>query len=405
MNEKDLYKLLQEKLDTSVELPDASLWDGIRSKMARRYRMMVVRRISFISVAAAAVLAVGLFVFRGDEISTLPITPSVMAESILPETETPADQDVMPMAEQIVGLTSSGVTAQQAQPVSRPVTPILDKLTEIPLTTADKVVEEKVVSDIVVTGDDVVEDQVVVQEDKPATNPVIQEWDEKDLEGILGTEKSTRRKFKKNTSLFAISSNISQVASKDGLMADLGPKYAPSELGTAFESYSIIPFDDDPQFDIPLSFSLQFKQAIVPRLYIGTGLVYTYLHSQYSAMINMERQPNVSSQLHYLGIPLNLSYNFVDRPRFDAFVSVGGMVDKCIMKRYVYGSTDRREKGDEGVQWSVNLGLGVEYWFVQHVGIAFKPSVIYYFDNDQPLSIRNSQPIQFNLELGLRFRM
>ena len=404
MNEKDLYKLLQEKLDASVEMPDASVWDGIRSKMARRHRMMVVRRVSFISIAAAAVLAAGLFIFRGDEVTTLPSTPSIMAESILPETETPADQDVIPMAEQIVGLTSSGVTAQQVKPISRPTTPDLDKLAEIPPVISDEVVKEKVVADIVVSDNNLVADQVVVQEDKPATGPEIREWDEKDLDAILGTEDPVHRKFKKNTSLFAISSNISQVASKDGLIADLGPKYAPSELGTPFESQSIIPFDDEPQFDIPLSFSLQFKQAIVPRLYIGTGLVYTYLHTQYSAMINMEQQPNVSSQLHYLGIPLHLSYNFVDRPRFDAFVSAGGMVDKCIMRRYVYGSTDRREKV-EGVQWSLNVGLGVEYWFVQHVGIAFKPSVAYYFDNDQPLSIRTNQPIQFNLELGLRFRM
>ena len=214
MNEKDLYKLLQEKLDSSVEMPDASVWDGIRSKMARRHRMIVVRRVSVISVAAAAVFAAGLFIFRGDEISTLPSAPSVMAESILPETETPADQDVMPMAEQIAGLTSSGVTAHQAKSVSSPVTHTIDKLTESPLTTADKVVEEKVVADMVVSDDDVAEEQVVVQEDKPATDPVIQEWDEKDLEGILGTEKPTRHKIKKNTSLLAISSNISQVASR-----------------------------------------------------------------------------------------------------------------------------------------------------------------------------------------------
>jgi len=404
MNEKDLYELLQEKLDASVEMPDASIWEGIRSKMARRHRMMVVRRVSFISVAAAAVLAAGLFIFREDEISTLPSIPPVMAESVLPETETQVDQEVKPMAEQIAGLTSSGVVAQQAKPVSRPITPTLDKLTESPSSTVDKVVEEKVVADIVVSDDGVVAEQVVIQDNKPATDPSIREWDEKDLDAIIGKEEAVHSSSKKNTSLLAISSNISQVASKDGIIADLGPKYAPSELGTDFESHNIIPFDDEPQFDIPLSFSLQFKQSIVPRLYIGTGLVYTYLHSQYSAMINMERQPNVSSQLHYLGIPLNLSYNFVDRPRFDAFVSAGGMVDKCIMRRYVYGSTDRREKVD-GVQWSVNVGLGVEYWFVQHVGIAFKPSVAYYFDNDQPLSIRTNQPIQFNLELGLRFRM
>jgi hypothetical protein len=402
MNEKDLYELLREKLDASVEMPDASTWDGIRSKMARRHRMMVVRRVSFISVAAAAVLAAGLFIFRGDEISTLPSLPSAIAETTIPDTGIPADREIRPMAEQVADLTPSGAVAQHTKPVARTATPVADKLSE---TTVDKVAEEKVVADVdvVVSDNEVVAEQVVAQDDKPASDPVVREWDEKDLDRILGQEKPVRR-ISKNTSLLAISSNISQVASKDGIFADLGPRYAPSELGTPIESQSIIPFDDDPQFDIPLSFSLQFKQAIVPRLYIGSGLVYTYLHSQYSAMINLERHPNVSSQLHYLGIPLNLSYNFVDRPRFDAFVSVGGMVDKCIMRRYVYGSTDRREKVD-GVQWSVNLGLGAEYWFVKHVGIAFKPSLAYYFDNNQPLSIRTQQPIQFNLELGLRFRM
>ena len=91
------------------------------------------------------------------------IRDRIMAESILPKTETPVDQEVMPMAEQIAGLTSSGVTAQQAKPVSRPVTLTLDKLTESPSTTADKAVEEKVVADMVVSGDDVAEEQVVVQ--------------------------------------------------------------------------------------------------------------------------------------------------------------------------------------------------------------------------------------------------
>lgn len=404
MNEKDLYTLLREKLDTHTEMPDASLWDGIRSKMVRRHRMMVVRRVSFITVAAAAVLAAGLFIFRGDEVTTLPSAPSVMAESMLPESEVPADQDIKPMSEQIAGLSSSGVVAQQAKPVTRPIKPVADILTEMSTERSDKVDEEKIIADVVVSDNEVVTDPVVEQDDKQAEDPAIREWDEKDLDEILGEEEPVRRKSKKNTSLFAISSNISNVASQDGFMADLGPKYAPSESGTPFGSYSIIPFDDELQFDVPLSFGLQFKQAIVPRLYVGTGLVYTYLHTQYSAMIDKELQPNVSSQLHYLGIPLNLSYNFVDRPRFDAFVSVGGMVDKCLLSRYVFGSNERREKV-EGVQWSVNLGVGVEYWFIRHVGVALTPSVAYYFDNEQPPSIRTQQPIQFNLEFGLRFRL
>jgi len=110
------------------------------------------------------------------------------------------------------------------------------------------------------------------------------------------------------------------------------------------------------------------------------------------------------NQLHYLGIPLRLSYHFVQTPHFGFYASAGAAAEKCISQRYVYGSNTLHEKVG-GLQWSAGLGLGVEYWFVPRVGIYFDPSLVYFFDNSQPLSIRTQQPLQAKFEVGFRFKI
>ncbi len=53
----------------------------------------------------------------------------------------------------------------------------------------------------------------------------------------------------------------------------------------------------------------------------------------------------------------------------------------------------------------MNGGLGAEFQVNRGAGIYFDPSIAYYFDNNQPLSIRSSQPLQFKFELGFRFHL
>ena len=68
------------------------------------------------------------------------------------------------------------------------------------------------------------------------------------------------------------------------------------------------------------------------------------------------------------------------------------------------GISHRKEK-IEGLQWSVNVGVGLQYFFTDFFGLYFDPSLVYFFDCDQPFSIRTSQPLQFEMELGLRFKL
>ena len=59
----------------------------------------------------------------------------------------------------------------------------------------------------------------------------------------------------------------------------------------------------------------------------------------------------------------------------------------------------------KGVQWSVNVGLGVEFMLGKTVGIYLDPSLRYYFNCGQPSSIRTEQPLMLAFEAGLRFKI
>jgi hypothetical protein len=57
------------------------------------------------------------------------------------------------------------------------------------------------------------------------------------------------------------------------------------------------------------------------------------------------------------------------------------------------------------MQLSANIGMGAEFMVGKHLGIYIDPSLRYYFDNDQPKSIRTAQPLMFGFEMGLRARL
>ena len=71
----------------------------------------------------------------------------------------------------------------------------------------------------------------------------------------------------------------------------------------------------------------------------------------------------------------------------------------------LYAVKYQHDSKAEGVQWSANIGLGVEYRFLDFMGIYVDPRLTYFFDCGQPYSVRTEQPLQFNLEMGFRFHI
>lgn len=160
----------------------------------------------------------------------------------------------------------------------------------------------------------------------------------------------------------------------------------------------------------PLSFGLTLRKEISPKFSLETGLVYTYLFSEFTAMKNNMKG---ESHLHYLGIPINALYSvYNSHPKWNIYVSGGGMVEKGLRSQFKQDSQNNRSishstanSSINGLQWSLNLAVGFDYQIYKDMSIYLEPRLIYYLDNNQPLSIRSENPFTFGINGGFRFKI
>ncbi|MBR1539428.1 MAG: hypothetical protein IJ636_07985 [Bacteroidales bacterium] len=388
MNERnDFDDLLRSHLEGVVE-PAPDVWEGIVRGLERHRRAVIFRRFSVGVAAAAAGLAVAWLVMRGPQAGE-PLSAPVLTAHHVDVTEpapAPSAEDAMeiaPIAAQIAAFTRNRAVADAGKvetPSVEEVTPVrTDKDTAPEATTPD-------------------ESQVTV----PAEDPQ-KMLSEEDLPTDYWREDTPAREHV-HTSQITILSNLTAVASENDLIYRASPSHSSSQSGNRQASSPVEPLSGTPKFYSPLSVGLQISKSLSGRVSVATGLRYTYLVSQYDILVNKEQFQGAYNQLHYLGIPLEVSYHIVQTGSFGFYATAGGAAEKCISQRYVYGSNTLREKVG-GLQWSARVGLGAEYWFVPRAGVYFDPGLVYYFDNKQPLSIRTQQPLEARFEIGLRFKL
>ena len=161
---------------------------------------------------------------------------------------------------------------------------------------------------------------------------------------------------------------------------------------------------------LPVSVGLNVRKYLTPRLGVETGLVYSYLRSQ--AQIEGAFGYQYTQKVHYLGIPLSLTYSVLDRKRLDFYFIGGVMVEKAISATgqvdvfngatRVSSATNRLSAN--GVLGSVHVGTGFGYNFIDRMGLYVEPSVNYYFRNDnQPITYRTANRWNINIRMGLRY--
>ena len=115
---------------------------------------------------------------------------------------------------------------------------------------------------------------------------------------------------------------------------------------------------------------------------------------------------DIRNTQHYVGIPVNAYYNIVENKFVNFYAYAGGAVEKCVSDEYRVLSKDIQHKESvKGAQVSANLGIGVEFMLGNHLGIYVDPSARYYFNCNQPKSIRTAQPLMLGFEMGLRVRL
>ena len=100
------------------------------------------------------------------------------------------------------------------------------------------------------------------------------------------------------------------------------------------------------QHRMPLNVGLSLSVPLGERLALTTGLNYSYLYSS-SEQSFSAGTAHITRELHYIGVPVGLTYTFYRAGGFGFYVQGGGMVEKGVAWRETQGFADAGDSGRE----------------------------------------------------------
>jgi hypothetical protein len=376
-------------LENGQEEVPVRVWDGVSSgldRIARRKKAILWFRRAAVSVSAAAAIAAGvIFSIPSEE-------PMILAEKNEVSVERQAE-DGEQTALLAYAPEATSVPVRQAEVVA------IGKREGYAAQSTDT--QEEIVN-IEACAD------VPEQAEAPVRNAenkttvaetfTTDEWIEE--------EPVKRRKIK---AAFVLSSTTG--AAGQGKASSSGMLRRPISPATMIQT-GVTEISDN-SFGLPLSFGVGAKIDITKRWSIGIGVNYTLLTRKFEGdYMKVEKgeileyiQSDIRNMQHYIGIPVNVYYNIISAEKINFYAYAGGAVEKGLVDEYqILSSKSVYKKQIQGVQWSANLGLGVEFMLGRHLGLYLDPSAKYYFNCNQPKSIRTSEPFMFGCEIGLRTR-
>ena len=163
----------------------------------------------------------------------------------------------------------------------------------------------------------------------------------------------------------------------------------------------------------PVKFGFTLRYHITDRWAVESGVVYSMLHSR-SQMGHTSNYSTDRQSLHYLGLPVSGVYNLWSNKRFVVYLSAGAMLEKCVSGSVkttytINGKNEKSQRRDlmvDELQFSVMASAGAQVNLSPLVGLYVEPGVGYWFDNGSAVqTIYGEQPLNFNLNLGLRFTL
>lgn len=162
---------------------------------------------------------------------------------------------------------------------------------------------------------------------------------------------------------------------------------------------------------LPVRVGLNVAYRLTDRLSVESGVSYTRLSSDMKDGTK-DNYSSGSQKLDYIGVPLNVKYCAFAYRRLSLYASAGLLTEKCVSGKttheYVISGEKKKHEAEDVAakpwQLSVNAALGAQFDVLRNVGVYVEPGVSYYFDDHSPLStIYKEKPLNFNLNLGVRY--
>ncbi|WP_010251527.1 porin family protein [Myroides injenensis] len=166
----------------------------------------------------------------------------------------------------------------------------------------------------------------------------------------------------------------------------------------------------DVKHKAPITASISVGYQLTDKWTVSSGLSYTKLSSELKSGTPSSRVLS-EQDMHYLGIPLQISYKVIGSGNFSLYGAAGGLFEKSVSgevkTRYVVDEkvidSDKKNLNENTIQVSVNGGIGAEYMITKHLGFYVEPGVQYHIKNSSEIgTIYKEKPFSFNTKVGIR---
>ena len=180
------------------------------------------------------------------------------------------------------------------------------------------------------------------------------------------------------------------------------------------------PISERKYHERPRTYELSLSYPFTKRWNLTTGLSYTRMKSTFESDDN-NMLTRRTQKLYYVGLPLKLTYTFLEKHRWQVYTSGGLQIDLPVRGKettqYPYiGPYQPTLSADSLIrptshrniqapwQWSINVGAGVQYQLLPHVNAYFEPRLQYYIPTGSPIeTYRTEHPFDLALPFGIRF--
>lgn len=384
---------MKQKLEGHQMTPPTGLWEGISSEMGFQ-KESVTRTVTIKrwlgAVAAIAITFVGFFaLYQNDQSEPLPQvsrtvqTPdSTIINKVSPENQQLTLADVPQRAKTKVN--TKAPTKAVIEDVSQQIS---DDMTQpasgnIPQQNSEETPQQ--------TSEDNPQQNSLSTNRPTATNQqATANYQTKLASAKNERHSSTSKSEKWSIGLTASGGLLALVHqdtyySGDYYAADLNEYHSPENItnGNRPNEYLHYPAD---KHHLPMRLGLSLHYQLNDALALQSGINYTYLYSE--SITHIDNQ-----HLHYLGIPIGLSWQLWKTNGFSFYLSGSAMLEKCL--------------NEKPWQWSLGAAAGAEYSFTSHVGVYLQPSLSYYFNDGTSFEhYYKEHPLAPSIEFGLRLHV
>ena len=199
----------------------------------------------------------------------------------------------------------------------------------------------------------------------------------------------------------------SKAPSGDGIGQVVPASDRPSGEPVQIQSYAL---KTDAKHYRPVTFSVLAKWQFTETLGLESGLSWTMLSSRFTTS-SATSQIADQQTLQYIGIPLSMTFSFLDTKLFTIYATMGGMVEKCVDGRVKHSEyvSDKLllsyvdKVSVTPLQWSVSGGAGIQANFSDNLAFFAEPGLSYHFRNESQVgTIYREHPLDFRFSFGFR---